>query len=344
MLVRITNMMMVNSMNYNLNKNLNNMNTMYTKMSTGKSFQKSSENPVASSKSIRYTSQISEIEQYQSNAADAEARLDVTESAIDSVEDILERTRELLVQASNDTLSTSDRDAINAEIEELNDQLLEVSNTTYAGEYIFGGYNVTKEPFAKSDDDLLAYNDEIVNLTGPYPSTMSNADILSLYSTYETEQLENGASNENIIYRIGENSEVDVNIEGQEIFGIGEDSIFSVMNKISMAIDGQDSCKIVDPPSVKEEELDLSALIGDLDKCLENVRSVKADVGAKRSYVQMSSNRLSQDHYTYTSLLSTNEDADIAKVSMELANAESVYNASLAAGSKIIVPTLVDYL
>ena len=346
--MRITNMMMINTMNYNLSRNLTNMNSQYEQMATGKSFQTASDNPVAASKSMLYTSELSEIEQYQANASDATSRLSVTESSIDNVEDILERTRELTVQAANETLSESDLQAIQAEINELNDQLLEVSNTTYAGESLFGGYNVSSKPYVVNDEGVLLYNGSAAALDGPYSSGMSDGDILLLYDTYDDDQLTSSDSNQNMIYRIGDNSEVDVNIEGQELFGAGEDSLFAVMQKIEMATAGATSYKRVDhsttPHTVVGEDLDLSALIGELDQCLEEVRATKAEVGARKNYVEISATRLKQDFNTYTALLSANEDADIAEVSMNLANAESVYNASLSAGAKIIVPTLSDFL
>lgn len=346
--MRITNMMMINNMNYTLARNLENMNNQYTQMSTGKMFQTPSEDPVAASKSMLYTSELAEIEQYQSNASDAISRLTVIESSINSVEDILERTRELTVQAANETLSSEDLNTIKAELVELNDQLLEISNTTYAGESLFGGYNVTENPFEVNSDDVLMYNESALSLTGPYSKDMSDADILALYDTYDDNQVTSDESSQNLIYRIGDNSEVDVNIEGQELFGTGENSTFSVMQKIELAMSGESSYKEVDntttPPTVIEVELDMSSLIGELDIALDNIRATKAEVGARQSYVELSTARLNQDFYTYTSLLSANEDADVAEVSMNLANAESVYNASLAAGSKIILPTLADFL
>lgn len=346
--MRITNMMMINSMNYTLSRNLESMNTQYIQMSTGKSFQKASDNPVAASKSMLYTSELSEIEQYQSNASDATSRLSVIEASINSAEEILERTRELTVQAANETLSSEDLSAIAAEIIELNDQLMEISNTTYAGQSLFGGYNVTENPFVTNEDGVLLYNDEALTLTGPYSDEMSDEDILALYDDYDDIQVLSNESDENLIYRIGDNSEVDVNVEGQELFGTGETSTFSVMKKIEMAMLGKTSYKEIDasttPPTINKIDLNMSSLIGELDSCLDNIRATKAEVGARQSYVELSTSRLNQDYYTYTALLSANEDADIAEVSMNLANAESVYNASLAAGSKIILPTLADFI
>lgn len=346
--MRVTNMMMIKSMNYNLKKNLSNMNDMYTQMSTGKAFQTTSENPVNASKSVQYTSYLTEIEQSQANAADATSRLSITESSINNIEEILEQTRELTVQAANETLSEDDRLVILAEIEELQDQLLEISNATYAGESIFGGYNVTETPFEINSDDMLTYNGSTLCLTGPYPDTMSDSDIFTLYGTYVDNQVTSDLAVQNMIYSVGDNSKVDVNIEGQELFGIGENSVFAVMEKLSMALKGEKTYKTIDnetiPPIVLEQELNLSFIISELDESLDNVRSTKAEVGARKNYVEMTSARLDQDYYTFTALLSLNEDVDIAEVSMKLANAEAVYSASLASGSKIIMPSLVDFI
>ncbi|MBN2898868.1 MAG: flagellar hook-associated protein FlgL, partial [Clostridia bacterium] len=324
------------------------MNTMYTKLSTGKDFQTASEDPVSAAKSMKYTSYLTEIEQYKSNAEDAESRLSVTESSIDVVEDILERVRELTVQGANGVLSDTDLEAIQSETEALTEQLLETSNTTYVGNALFGGYNVTTSPFVLNSDGVMLYNGAAMNLSGPYSADMSDTDIQAIYNANASTLLSSDASNQNMIFNIGDNSKVDVNVEGQELFGIGSNSLFSIMDKINMAFDGETSYKSIDdstsPITITEETLNLSDLLDELDTSLDNVRTVKAEVGARASYVEMVSTRLSQDYNTYTELLSANEDADITEVAMYLSNAETVYNASLSAGSKIILPTLIDFI
>ncbi|MEN6351305.1 MAG: flagellar hook-associated protein FlgL, partial [Syntrophomonas sp.] len=54
--------------------------------------------------------------------------------------------------------------------------------------------------------------------------------------------------------------------------------------------------------------------------------------------------RLESIQTTFTSLLSKTEDANIAEVIMQLQLQENVYAASLAAGARIIQPSLVDFL
>lgn len=55
-------------------------------------------------------------------------------------------------------------------------------------------------------------------------------------------------------------------------------------------------------------------------------------------------NRLSEQEVIAKRVMSDNEDADMEKVIMNLKTQESVHRAALAAGSRIIQPTLLDFL
>ena len=80
---------------------------------------------------------------------------------------VMQRIRELTVQAANETYSPDDRKKMADEIKELKDQMIGLGNTAYAGSYLFSGY--------KTDKALL-------NLNGTY-----NLDggILSVSRTYK---------------------------------------------------------------------------------------------------------------------------------------------------------------
>ena len=60
--------------------------------------------------------------------------------------------------------------------------------------------------------------------------------------------------------------------------------------------------------------------------------------------LEMVNSRLEDTEVNYTKLLSDNEDVNMAKVIVELTNQENIYRASLAAGARIIQPSLVDFL
>lgn len=88
----------------------------------------------------------------------------------------------------------------------------------------------------------------------------------------------------------------------------------------------------------------LQSLLQKFDEDLANILRVRADVGARTNRLELTLNRLETDVINFTKLMSLNEDVDIAETIMNLTNEENVYNASLASGARIIMPSLVDFL
>lgn len=157
--------------------------------------------------------------------------------------------------------------------------------------------------------------------------------------------------NEKICYQMGANNEIAVNTEGTDIFGQGQDCLFNTLAKLEMALAGETQYKTATynegPPAeveIQTEDLDLSTLLGDLDRDIDRLLVARSDLGARTKYVELTQNRLEDNYTTYSELLSKNDDADLAEVSMNLTNAQAVYSASLSSGAKVIQNTLLDFL
>ncbi|SDK03897.1 flagellar hook-associated protein FlgL [Sediminibacillus albus] len=89
---------------------------------------------------------------------------------------------------------------------------------------------------------------------------------------------------------------------------------------------------------------DLGANIGLLDGHIDKVVNERADLGARMNRLELIENRLSSQEVTANKIMSDNEDVDIEKVIMNLTTQESIHRAALSAGSRIIQPTLTDFL
>jgi flagellar hook-associated protein 3 FlgL len=74
--------------------------------------------------------------------------LNSTDSALANVTEILHRANELTLQGINGTNPTAAREAIAAEMRELQDQIRVIANTTFGSKHIFAGTNVTEAPTA----------------------------------------------------------------------------------------------------------------------------------------------------------------------------------------------------
>jgi flagellar hook-associated protein 3 FlgL len=88
----------------------------------------------------------------------------------------------------------------------------------------------------------------------------------------------------------------------------------------------------------------VEAFLGKMDKHLATAHAVWSDVGARYNRIELINNRIDTNEVTYTKLLSLNEDVDQSKAIMNFKNQENVYRASLSMGSKIIQPSLVDFI
>lgn len=310
--MRITNTMITNNMLYNLNKNLNKLSEWQNQMATGKLFNKPSDNPIGVSKSLELSSTIDELEQFERNADDAVSWLEVTESAVAEVSDILQRIRELAVSADG-TESQDDKQQIQAEVDELKEQLIEVANTEYAGKNIFSGY--------KTDQELL-------DSDGKY-----NFDSLN---------------SEEMNYEVGIGDKITVNILGHKLFGTFDGTNLDTVDT-SEATTG-DKAQLIAviedfSDALENDDIDrIEDTLGRLDEHIENILSIRGEIGAKTNRLEMVIDRIDQNIINYTELLSKNEDADMAEVIMNMKTDENIYRASLSIGANVIQPTLIDFL
>ncbi len=164
--MRITNKMMTNNMMSNINKNKLNMTTLEQQYSTGKKIQKPSDDPIVTVRALKLRTNLTELEQYyEKNIPDAKSWLDVTESALTTVNDVLKQINTYCVQGSTDTLTATDRSSIVENLEQMKQQIYQEGNTNYAGRYVFTGYKTDSSLIFTEDTDNLTYS-ITENITG----------------------------------------------------------------------------------------------------------------------------------------------------------------------------------
>lgn len=88
----------------------------------------------------------------------------------------------------------------------------------------------------------------------------------------------------------------------------------------------------------------LSNHIGTLEESTINIVNARADLGARMNRLELVENRLDEQEVIATRTMSNNEDVHFEEAITNLITQESLHRAALAAGSRIIQPTLVDFL
>lgn len=151
MAIRTTYGMMSRNVLYNLNNISNRMSNLQNDISSTVKIHKPSDDPVGAGKTLRLTTSLEKNDQYKTNSDYALSWTDATETALSSLDSVMQRARELAVKAnSTATTNYEDRQAIADEINTLYDQVIEYGNANLDGRYIFGGTTTQTKPF--SDD------------------------------------------------------------------------------------------------------------------------------------------------------------------------------------------------
>jgi flagellar hook-associated protein 3 FlgL len=128
-------------------------------ISTGNRILTPADDPVASVRLLQLEQQQNILGQYNNNLSAAKSSLAQEETTLNSVTNILQRVRELTVQAGNGALSQTDRQAIGSELGQREDELLSLMNSRNArGEFLFSGFQGKTPPFARNGDGSYSYN------------------------------------------------------------------------------------------------------------------------------------------------------------------------------------------
>ena len=127
------------SASYSVNKS---MEESMQRLSTGKRVNSAKDDAAGLQISQRLTAEIKGINMAMRNAADGHSILATAEGSMTEIHTILQRMRELAVQATNGTMGTADRVAVNSEFVALEAEINRINdNTTWAGiELTNGGF------------------------------------------------------------------------------------------------------------------------------------------------------------------------------------------------------------
>ena len=130
---------------YNLNKVNKEMEAAMEQLSSGKRINSAADDAAGLAISTRMESQIKGLEQAMRNAADGQSLIDTTEGAHTEITNILQRMRELAIQAVNDTNVNADRANLNAEVNQLTAEIDRIAGqTTWNGVAVLDGTFTSK--------------------------------------------------------------------------------------------------------------------------------------------------------------------------------------------------------
>jgi flagellar hook-associated protein 3 FlgL len=154
----------------NINNNYTNMEKYQNQVSSGKKVTKPSDDPIATTTGMLYTSDLNAVDQYKKNVTSLQTWIQNSEGGMQQANSDLSRLRELVVQGMNGSLNADDLKTVATEVQRINGDLANTANTQVAGKYLFHGTDVTHPPVTQNPDGSYSvdensnnYNFEVSN-------------------------------------------------------------------------------------------------------------------------------------------------------------------------------------
>lgn len=130
-------------------------------ISSGRRILNPSDDPIGSARAIELGEALSRLEQFDRNGTIAGNRLSQEEVALSSVNNILQRVRELALQANNATQSNETRSLIAVEMREQLENMIQIANQQDGGgSYLFAGNLEETQPVSRTGSTFTYNGDQ----------------------------------------------------------------------------------------------------------------------------------------------------------------------------------------
>jgi flagellar hook-associated protein 3 FlgL len=289
---RISNQMLVNQSLANLRDNVAKMANLQDQASSLKRLRKPSDAPSDVASAMQLHGGLSRNTQLTRNIDDAMGWMGTADTALSAAVDQLERVRQLTVQARNASMDATGREAIATEIDDIRKTVIGLANAQYAGRPVFGG-------------------------------TASGGVAYSADGTYV-------GFSATIERTVAPGQQVQVNVNGDDVFGTTGDDLFTTLAQIAAA--------------VRSNPADLETISTTLANKTQQVQTQLGQLGARFQRVEALQSQNQADAVTMKKKLSNIEDVDLAEVMMQLQTQQVAYQAALAATARALQPSLADFL
>lgn len=380
MISRITSSMLTKNYMSDLNRNLNHMQKVQNQLSSGKEIRRPSDDPYKASRSMRLYTEIDSNKQYNENIKDISNWLDITDTALGQVTNVLNRMRELTVSSGDATYGDDERKAVQDEIKEKVKELSQILNTNFDGAYIFGGTKSTSKPTMIDDNGNIKLSDKDGKaVTLPMVST-TNADLSIIGTSLDkdgklTVEIYDSSTNTTSTGTLDFSTNPPT-ANGMNGFGTADydnietiaqinsglrveisTGVFVDYNKTAIDVltyknnDGN-IVNVMDVFSNLIENLEpgnydpdvTGNTLTEIDNIISNVLQKRSEVGAMSNRMESAESKNEAETLSIKDILSKTEDIDFAEKMIEYSIMQTVYTASLQISAKVLPQTILDYL
>ncbi|MDD3168001.1 MAG: hypothetical protein PHC91_00875, partial [Eubacteriales bacterium] len=280
---------------------------------------------------------LSRTEGYQANIKHAQSSVTNTESTLSHMEELIQEAKVKIMIGSTGTSSGDERKIVATELRSIQNQLLQSLNSQASDVYYFGGSNTDEAPFTLDANGKLEYNGILLSTNiATEMDTLNDYRKDSMYVDIGLGLRMNGTD-------VDRGSVFQYSIPGINVVGSGtttledntvvSNNLYDLLGQIATELEsGSYSTSVV------------NELSGKLNEAAKEIIYNMTEVGSRNSYLEFMADRFE----TRTLDLQENqvnvEGADPASTIIRFKSQEVAYNAALQMGTKIIQPSIFDFM
>ncbi len=304
--MRITPNITANNSLYNIQSSRALLDSIQEKISSGKNFNRVSDDPVSANLLMGINDRYSGNEQFKSNISKANIWLNMTSTALDGMSKTMADIKTLVATVTNGSNNQNTLNDTAASLTLMRQQLADMGNTQLDDQYLFAGTATNTKPF---DSDVVI------------PPAVASPDLY------------NGNDNVNIV-QIDVSATENLNITGSSVLGDnsgGNVNILWELDKLIAAI------KVNDIPGIQ-------AGANQVELAADQIQRAQVTAATRISRLEFMDKMLDNTKNTLQTVYSNVQNADYAKLAVELTQQKTAFEATLSSTAKITQMSLLDYL
>lgn len=341
--MRITHQMLSRNYLSRMNTNLSNLTKSNERMSSQRAFNKGYENVSDAGKALKMRKLLADNERYQTNIRDLQGRASSAEDGIRTVNSLLIKAQDRMVEGLNGTISESDRQKIASELERLQEEVFQIMNTQYSGRYLYNaaGNLDGSPPFTKGASGELIFNgtpvDDMVLNTATGRPSLDNGGVLEEIRYNGSNYVDIGFNFALSGDKTDPNTAFKDSYSGVEAFGYGKNADGTPVNAYSllgrMVTDLRNN-------NIDGLEKDLNGISDSMGFLLTSI----TDIGARSTLLEDTFSRLENEYIVLAETQGKLEGIDLSEEAIYNKSHEMSWMVTLQLGSKILPQTIFDFL
>jgi flagellar hook-associated protein 3 FlgL len=342
--MRITTTMMYSNYADALNDKYEDINTYSNQSTSGRSFNRASDDPVAALQTMNACHEYTLNQQYQSNEEQSYSKVTEAETTVEDINSILTTVYDKATEAANGTNNSSDTSDYGTLMETYRSEIVSDLNTIYSGSYTFGESSSDAAPFQLDDDNnLQVYNYGKVALSvydTDGDGTVSD-DELAAGSDY----VNVSSLTEDDVDKLNQSLSTQVDIGMDSSFDDSTSALDAIISDYSGT--GGTATNIVDQITTAINTCTTdgySTLMDEATSAQDVIGDAEVKIGAKSDRLSSVSDVLTDKETNIVTTLSNTMGVDSVETILNYNMAENSYSEAVSMASTVLQNSIFDFI